>query len=582
MLRPPKRVTEYLKPHWGVLVVILITGAISSSMFPAALKQIKPILDEVLYQKRTDVVPTITLTLLIIFGVGGICGFFYKFFIFRLAEQIMMRVRNQLYEQYSRLSMEFYAQSNTGTMISRATNDVQMLHHGLTRLEPLIKQPLLFVVLLGCAFYADWMLTSITFLLLPIVALIITKIGKGVRKQSTKTQEQFAFLNSVLTETFLGIRVIKAFGLEGVMKRRFRRENSALFRATARSAFLEALSTPVIEFLMVVGAAVIAQFLLHRILTKTPGEITFLVLVLGLLRQPIKSLNQVNVDLQRAWAAAERIFEILDLRPTVIEVAEAKELSPLKKEIRFENVEFQYGDQPVLHGITHAIRKGETVALVGSSGGGKTTLLNLLPRFYDVSTGLISIDGVDIRKAAVKSLRQQIAYVSQDVFLFHDTITHNIAYGNLYKSMEEIIEAARVANAHEFISTLPRGYDTVVGDRGLRLSGGERQRISIARAILKDAPILILDEATSSLDSESEIVVQEALDRLMVGRTTLVVAHRLSTIHRADRILVLEKGKIIEEGTHKELLAKGGAYARFHRLQFGTEPGTAGQPIDLP
>lgn len=581
-LLPPRRVITYLKPHKVTLLLILITGIISSAMFPAAIKQVKPLIDEVLNQKKMDVLPLITFNLLLIFGIGGLAGFFYKFYILQLAERIIMQVRNQLYEKFTRLSMDFYTKNQTGVMISRATNDVQMLYHGFTRIEPLIKQPFLFILLLGYAIYVDWIITAACILLLPIVGLIIYQIGRGIRRQSTKSQHQFGILNNILTETFVGIRIVKAFRLEKEMRRKFRRENGRLYRAMNRTAFLEALSTPLLEFLMVVAAVLFIVFIKDYLLTRTTGELTSLLIALALLRQPLKSLNQVNVYLQRSWAAADRIFEILDLTPSIEESKNAFDLPPIEGEVRFDKVGFKYDDQPVLGGINFAIKKGEAVALVGSSGSGKSTILNLLPRFYDVEKGSVKIDGIDIRLVTLKSLRDQISYVSQDVFLFHDTIEKNIAFGNRYKSFVEIEEAARIANIHEFILSLPDKYQTIVGDRGIRLSGGERQRVSIARAVLKDAPILMLDEATSSLDSESEQVVQEALDRLMSGRTTLVVAHRLSTIQQADRILVLENGTITEEGTHSHLLSKNGVYAKLYRLQFGRESEKPRHHLDKP
>lgn len=572
-LMPPKRVITYLKPHKFTLLFILIAGIISSSMFPAAIKQIKPLIDEVLNQKKMSVLPLIALNLFLIFGIGGLAGFFYKYNILQLAERIMMQIRNQLYEKYTRLSMDFFTKNQTGVMISRATNDVQMLYHGLTRLEPIIKQPFLFIFLLGYAIYVDWFITLACLLLLPVVGIIIYQIGRGIRRQSTKSQQQFGILSHMLTETFVGIRIIKAFRLEKRMRIIFRRENGRLFRAMNRSAFLEALSTPLLEFLMVIAAVFFIYFMRDYLKTRSTGELTSLLIALALLRQPLKSLNDVNVSLQRAWAAASRIFEILDQAPAIQESKNSFDLPPIENEIRFDRVNFKYEDQAVLHDVSFAIKKGETVALVGSSGSGKSTLLNLLPRFYDVEQGGVKIDGVDIRLVTLSSLRDQISYVSQEVFLFHDTIESNIAFGNRFKSFADIEEAAKVANIHDFIMTLPEKYQTIVGDRGVRLSGGERQRVSIARAVLKDSPILMLDEATSSLDSESEKVVQEALDRLMTGRTTLVVAHRLSTIQQADRIIVIEDGIIAEEGSHSQLLSKNGVYAKLYRMQFGKVAG---------
>ena len=577
---PSKRVISYLKPHKRTLLFILITGIISSAIIPGAIWLGTPFIDKVIIGKDITILPKLSICILLIFGIGGLAAFFYKFYILQLAERIMMLVRNQLYEKFTRLSMDFYTKNQTGAMLSRATNDVQMLYHGLTRIEPIIKQPLLFLFLLGYAIYVDWFITVACLLALPVVGLIIYKIGRGIRRQAAKSQQQFGTLSNILSETFVGIRIIKAFRLEKERKRIFRRENGRLFRAMSRSAFLEGMSTPLLEFLTVMATVLFFNYMKGYLLAKTAGELISLGAALALLRQPLKSLNEINIYLQRSWAAADRIFEILDLTPSIEESKNAFDLPPIEGEVRFDKVAFKYDDQPILENISFTIKKGETIALVGSSGAGKSTLLNLLPRFYDVEKGSIKIDGIDVRLVTLKSLREQISYVSQEVFLFHDTIEKNISFGNRYKSFAEIEDAARMANIHEFILSLPNKYQTIVGDRGIRLSGGERQRVSIARAVLKDAPILMLDEATSSLDSESEKVVQEALDRLMSGRTTLVVAHRLSTIQQADRIIVLEGGSISEEGTHAQLLAKNGVYAKLYRLQFGREPEKTTYPSD--
>jgi subfamily B ATP-binding cassette protein MsbA len=404
----------------------------------------------------------------------------------------------------------------------------------------------------------------------PLTIYPIAKFGQKMRKVATRTQVTMGSLSNLLQETISGTRIVKAFGMEDYENKRFAQENEQLLKLTLKSVSINAISSPVMEFLGSIGIAAIIIYGGYQVINShsTPGTFFSFLGALIMLYAPIKNLTRVNNTIQQGIAAAERVFALIDTIPDIKNRENAVVLHKISEGIAIENVTFRYETAPVLKNIHLTIKAGEVVAFVGMSGGGKTTLVNLIPRFYDVSDGRILIDGMDIRDVTIESLRKQIGIVTQQTILFNDTVHNNIAYGDIQKSDSDIIQAAKAANAHDFIIKLPKGYDTIIGEQGTKLSGGERQRVSIARALLKDAPILILDEATSSLDTEAEIEVQDALENLMKGRTTLVIAHRLSTIRNADRIIVLVAGEIVEEGTHETLLEKQGEYYKLYNMQF--------------
>jgi subfamily B ATP-binding cassette protein MsbA len=425
------------------------------------------------------------------------------------------------------------------------------------------------IALIIAAFYMDPWLAMISFFVFPVSVLPVMKLGKKIRRFTRKGQAKTGFLLTLLHETIQGTRIVKAFGMEPYERDRFSKESERLFKIGIRTVRARAIIGPLTELLSAFaiggvvwygGASVIGG-------SRSQGQFMAFLTAMFMMYQPFKKLAGTNSTIQQGIAAAERVFEIFDIPSDVQEKLDAKTAAPFSQAIQFQNVSFGYGHKPVLRNINLKIRAGEMIAIVGVSGVGKSTLADLVPRFYDVTAGAITVDGVDIREMTLRSLRSQIGIVTQQTFLFNDTVRNNIAYGDRSKGMDEIIAAAKAAHAHDFVSALPEGYDTVVGELGVKLSGGERQRLSIARALLKDPPILILDEATSSLDSESERLVQDALERLMVGRTTLVIAHRLSTIQKASRIVVLVGGKIAEEGTHSELLERKTEYHKFYMLQ---------------
>jgi subfamily B ATP-binding cassette protein MsbA len=424
--------------------------------------------------------------------------------------------------------------------------------------------------LIVVVFYQNWKLAIIAVIVFPLATLPITEFGKRLRKFSRRSQEQMGSITTFLHETITGNRIVKAFSMEEYEKRRFAADNDRFFRTVFKRARIRALSHPLMELIGGVGVACVIWVGGYSVIRgeMTPGTFFSFMAALFMLYNPIRDLNKVNLEFQEGLAAATRVFELLDTLPDIKDNAGAFPLLPISKGIDFRDVTFKYDGEPVLKNISFQVRPGEVIAIVGMSGAGKTSLVNLLPRFYDIAEGQILFDGCDIRKVTIQSLRGQIGLVTQQTILFNDTVRNNIAYGSQERPDQEMIEAAKAANAHDFIMRLDQGYDTWIGEQGAKLSGGERQRLSIARALLKNAPILILDEATSSLDSDSEAEVQKALDRLMENRTVFVIAHRLSTIRNADRILVLSSGELVEEGTHDELMARQGEYHRLHELQF--------------
>jgi len=540
--------------------------------------RVKPIFDRALILQQD--VATLSTTIVILYVAKGICSYFSTTLVAAAGQQAVTDLRNQLYQHILQQSFSFLGRSTTGALMSHITTDVEKIQTAVSELAgDLLKEGLTIFGLLVVLFWMDWPLALLSMVGLPAVVVPLVRLGQRLRASNETSLRRWKDITEILQETISGFRVVKAFGMEGFEIARFRRAAGRLLSINMRITRSSAVLPPLMEGLggvALVAAVWYGSWAIHRH-SITPGAFVAFLTALFAMYQPIKRLSRVNATLQAALAAGHRVFEVLDRHDEVPEDRQAMVLGRMSQGIEYRNVGFRYvdGQGIILRDVSFVARPGEVVAIVGSSGSGKTTLVNLLPRFYDVSDGAVLVDGVDVRRATLASLRGQIGLVTQETVLFNDTVRANIAYG-----MEEVDEArveaaARAAFAHDFILDLPRRYDTVIGERGSRLSGGQKQRIAIARAILKDPPILILDEATSALDAESERLVQSALSNLMRGRTTLVIAHRLTTVRDADRIVVLEGGEVRETGRHDELLRQpGGIYSRLHELQFMPE----GQP----
>jgi subfamily B ATP-binding cassette protein MsbA len=504
--------------------------------------------------------------------VKGAAEYLATYFMNFVGHSAVRDLRNQLYARIIQQSIEFFTQNSTGRLMSSITSDVEKIQNAVSQVAAdFLKQCFTLVGLLAVVFMMDWKLALASMLLIPFVVIPAAKLGRRIRISSRQSQDKMAEMNNVLQETFSGIRIVKGFVMEAFEIEKFKAATRRLLRDNMRWVRAHAMTSPLMEIL---GAVTIAGLLLyarnaiiHNAQT-TGGFVAFLYALLKLY-EPIKRLTGVNNSFQQAVGASEEVFRYLDIHSEVKEKPQAIPLPPFRQEIVFEGVGFEYeGGAPILQDVDLRIGYGEVVAIVGSSGAGKTTLANLIPRFFDVTRGRIVVDGHDVRDVKLDSLRGQIALVTQETILFNDTVFNNICYGRPVQDEKEVVEAAQAALAHDFIMEMPHGYQTLIGERGQRLSGGQRQRIAIARALYKNAPVLILDEATSELDTESELLVQRALNNLMAGRTVVVIAHRLSTVRRAHRIVVLDRGTVSEMGTHDDLVNRGGIYQRLHELQF--------------
>ncbi len=566
-----KRLIQLVAPHWRRLAAAVLCMLGVAACTAASAYLIKPVLDEIFIEKKVAMLQILPLVVLLIFLVKSLCAWGQGYLMSYVGNRIVADLRQLLYDHLQRLSLSFFDRTPTGILMSRITNDVGQIQSAVKECATgIIRDALSVVGLVGVVFYRDWQLAIIAVFILPFAFLPIVKFGQKLRAISTKSLEAMGDISVILHETIGGNRIVKAFGMEEYEKKRFGKENTRSFDYAMKAASVNTLLPPLMEFFGGIGIVAIIGYGGYSVIQgiSTPGNFFSFLAALILLYEPIKRLSGMNLTLQQGIAAAHRVYDILDTPSEIVERPGALPLPPIARSIEFRHVHFHYGNEPVLKDIHFTVGAGELIAIVGVSGSGKTTLVNLIPRFYEVSRGAIFIDGTDLRDVTIASLRAQIGIVTQQTILFDDTVRNNIAYGDIQKSEQEIIEAARAANALEFINKLPHGFDTVIGEQGTILSGGERQRLCIARALLKNAPILILDEATSSLDSESELEVQKALENLMVGRTTLVIAHRLSTIKNADRIVALAQGRIVEEGQHEELLKIDSEYRRLYELQF--------------
>ena len=590
------RLLGYLRPYWpqvGVamlcmLVYSLLHGAVvflvgpfvgfifNSGTFsdPAADRGKFKILEDIMHYFETDFFTLLIMAIPVVFILKGLADFGQAYLMGDTAQRVLRDLRNRLFCHLEALPIRYYTHKSTGELMSRLTNDVALVQGAVSdAVAALLRDASTTVVLIALAFAMDTKLAIIACLIFPVAVFPIMRLGRRLRRASRKRLVSTAKLSTLIHETIRGIRIVKGFAMERWEARKFENENRSLYRTNLRAIRLKALVTPLNEIFAAVGIVATLVYGRSRIEAGTLLREEFLVFLVAIfsLYPYLKKLASVNNVVQEGIAGGTRVFEILDEEPEPPDAPGAVPLEAVRLGMEFENVYFKYDDEMVLKDISFRIGVGEVVALVGTSGGGKSTIANLVPRFYLPTSGRVTFDGRDLNDYTLVSLRRQIGIVTQQTLLFNDTIANNIAYGEIRRTKEEIHGAARAAHAHDFIMRMPEGYETLVGEGGIRLSGGEAQRISVARAILKDAPVLILDEATSSLDAESDAAVQRALDNLLANRTTLVIAHRLSTIRHANRILVIQKGRVVEEGTHEELLANGREYRRLYDQQFRDE-----------
>ena len=569
-----KRTLSYVYPYFrryrrGFLLMVVLM-LLASPFEPVAAFGAKYFVDYAQKEPRLALIALLTLSIPGLFLLRESTDFLYKYQRERVCQRVVQDIRIGIYGHFIHLSLDHFDRGTTGEMISRTTNDVGRMQSAVPLLVELIRQLLKLAGLIGVCVYRDPWLTLAALMVIPTTIGPIIRIGTAMKRYTKKGLSRVADLTDHLQETYSGAKVVKAFNMEGEEVARFGAINLRLLKLVMTYERTKLLISPITNMIGSFGIAVIFFIGCLRLATGDTevGDFVSYLMAIGFMYGPIRQIGDINGNLQTAYGAAERILETLEKESTVVEAPGASALPPFQREIRFENVSFRYLDEYVLRDFNLIANQGELIALVGVSGSGKTTVVNLLPRFYDLQEGRITVDGVDIREASLQSLRRQIGVVTQETFLFNDTVANNIKYGSPERTQAEVEEAAKAANAHDFIVKLPQGYNTGIGERGVRLSGGQRQRLAIARALLKNPPILILDEATSALDTEAEREVQKALDLLMQRRTTFAIAHRLSTIRRADKILVMEDGRVVEQGTHEDLISREGVYKRLYDMQF--------------
>ncbi len=546
--------------------MLVVAGSTAASAY-----LIKPVIDDIFVNKNYDMLKILPAAVILLYFLRGLSVYGQEYFMGYIGEGIIRRLRDTLYNRISELSLSFYHKETTGVLMSRITNDVNIIKNMVsTTVTGLLRDVISIVFLTVLIFVLVWKMALFALIILPVAFYPIVIFGRRVRRFSTGCQEKMAGMNAFLHETLAGNKIVKAFGMEDFEKERFSKKTGELLKIELKAVKARAVSSPVMESLAGVGIAFIIWYGGNNVIAGVYTAGTFMAFLAAVvsLYTPVKKVSKLNNVIQQGLAAADRVYDIIETESEISEPEHPEEVKPGPHRVTFEKVFFKYEEDLVLKGINLDVKAGEILAIAGMSGGGKSSLVNLIPRFYDVCGGSIRIDGIDIRDASLSSVRSQIAIVTQEPILFNDTVRNNIAYGNIHASEEEIIQAAKASYAYDFIQNFSKGFDTTIGELGSRLSGGEKQRICIARALLKNAPILILDEATSSLDAEAEMLVQNALENLMKGRTTFVIAHRLSTIGHADRIVVIVGGRIVEEGGHEQLLEKEGEYYKLHQMQF--------------
>jgi len=568
-----KRLITFSKPYWWRILLAAAGSSVVGGMDALFAYLSGPLVKQLFATKDWRLLQFVPLAIIGIFTIRGLARYVNDYFIRTSGQLAIQDIRNELYRRNMGLGLGYFHRNQTGALMSRVLNDVGLMQEGVANIVTgLFRDGLGAVFLLVVIFYLNWKLALIAFLVLPATVYPAQKIGRRIKNAVRQSQEKIGDLAAILQESYAGIKVIKGFAMEAREIEKFSSANRGFYHFLRKSIKYEGIAAPIMELLTSFGIAAVvwASISMIRGGSLTPEALLSFVAAMILLYNPVKKLSSTYNTLQRALAASERVFEAMDEEPEIVDPPEPRELDRARGEVAVRGVWFRYNDEEewVLRNISMEARRGEIIALVGQSGGGKTTLVSLIARFFDVTRGAVLIDGIDIRSLRISSLLNQIALVDQETILFNDTITNNIRYGKPDAGDSEVEEAARAAFAHDFIMQMPDGYGTNIGDRGVRLSGGQRQRICIARAILKNAPILILDEATSALDTESEKMVQNALNNLMANRTTFVIAHRLSTILHANRIAVIENGEIVQAGTHEQLLDQGGVYRKLYEMQF--------------